>query len=198
MAASMDIRDDSDDLNETLSCYSSSFDEMENNTAHLGTEPYLFEPEIDSDEEDLERNTPDETNQSDRLGTNEWCSCGHCPEMATVTESICCHEIPEVMTVLHEDAGKTCITLHQGFEPVCLNQYVLRTAYFEYRQQYQDLPESNDRMRYIGYRQLVRWCWGWLGRNVRVPLPACAVTKVRETYPEETGTYHGFDAPQLR
>ena len=24
------------------------------------------------------------------------------------------------------------------------------------------------------YRQFTRWCWGWLGRSVRVVLPSCA------------------------
>ena len=48
------------------------------------------------------------------------------------------------------------------------------------------------RMRYIGYRQLARWCWGWLGKRVRVPLPACATHNIRTTYPEENGQYRGF------
>lgn len=29
-----------------------------------------------------------------------------------------------------------CITDHPGFEPVCLNTYVLDTAYNQYKQQY--------------------------------------------------------------
>lgn len=49
----------------------------------------------------------------------------------------------------------------------CTHKY----AFFYYR-----------RNRYTAYRQLVRWCWGYLGRNVRVPLPACAVTKIRHTF----------------
>lgn len=36
--------------------------------------------------------------------------------------------------------GETCacITLHVGFIPVCLNEEVLQTAYYSYRQQYGD------------------------------------------------------------
>ena len=39
--------------------------------------------------------------------------------------------------------------------------------YFNYYRQY----------RFTSYRQLTRWCWGWLGRSVRVVLPSCAVRK---------------------
>ena len=37
--------------------------------------------------------------------------------------------------------------------------------------------------RYTAYRQLVRWCWGMLGRNIRVPLPSCCVHKIRGHFP---------------
>lgn len=170
---------------------SSSFEEMEDNVP-LGTQPYLFEPEASSDEEINQQSSPESTDE-DRLGNTDWCSCGNCPPMSTIEESVCCHEIPQVMTVLEEDPGKPCIIEHNGFEPVCLHPSSLRTAYYNYRQHYDNLPESNQRMRYIGYRQLARWCWGWLGKHVRVPLPACAVQKIRNTYPAEDGVYQGFN-----
>ncbi|XP_062588587.1 uncharacterized protein LOC134274751 [Saccostrea cucullata] len=170
---------------------SSSFEEPIDEMTNLGTQPYLFEPEASSDEESAAGRSPEATDQ-DRLGNNDWCNCGRCPPMTTIAESVCCQEIPQVMTVLEEDPGKPCITEHNGFQPVCLHPSVLRTAYYVYLQQYEELPETNRRMRYIGYRQLARWCWGWLGRQVRVPLPACAVQKIRDTYPEEDGAYQGF------
>ena len=38
------------------------------------------------------------------------------------------------------------------------------------------------RFRYIiAYRQLVRWCWGFLGKHVLVALPSCAVNKIWST-----------------
>lgn len=43
----------------------------------------------------------------------------------------------------------------------------------------------------MAYRQLVRWCWGFLGRAVRVPLPSCAVTRIRAAFPSEE--YRGFE-----
>ena len=41
--------------------------------------------------------------------------------------------------------------------------------------------------RYIAYGQLARWCCGWLGREICVILPACAVQKIREIFP--SGNY---------
>ncbi len=43
--------------------------------------------------------------------------------------------------------------------------------------------------RHTAYRQLVRWCWGWLGRHNRVELPACALTSIREQFPSPDGNY---------
>ncbi|XP_061190961.1 uncharacterized protein LOC133199103 [Saccostrea echinata] len=183
--------DDSIDLD--LSAGSSTFEDIDRDV-QFGTQPYLFEPEVDIDEEANAGDSPvrSPSDNTDRLGNNDWCTCGHCPPMPTVTESVCCKEIPQVVSVLEEDPEKICIIEHHGFQPVCIHPSVLRTAYFAYRQQYEELPETNGRMRYIGYRQLARWCWGWLGKQVRVPLPACAVHKIRTTYPEENGQYRGF------
>ena len=49
------------------------------------------------------------------------------------------------------------------------------------------------RKRYTAYRQLVRLCWGYLDRDVRVPLPAWAVHKTRQIFPSLN--YHGFQGP---
>ena len=47
--------------------------------------------------------------------------------------------------------------------------------------------------RHTSYRQLARWCWCYLGKvEVRVPLPAYTVTKIRETFPSEDAEYRGF------
>ena len=46
------------------------------------------------------------------------------------------------------------------------------------------------RNRHVGYRQMARWIWGYLGRDVRVPLPSCAVVQIREAYP--SAQYRGF------
>lgn len=46
------------------------------------------------------------------------------------------------------------------------------------------------RYRYTAYRQLIRWSYGYLGQEVRVVIPACAVNKIRETF--GSVNYTGF------
>ena len=140
--------------------------------------------------------------------------------MPTARESLCCKEIPQIEEKLQElDIGDvTCITEHEGFHPVCLDQWVLQTAAYQTRQQYGNettggpphkfvtiyeitasIGDADIRynflcrtLRYIAYRQLARWCWGYLGREIRVVLPSCAVCKIRNTFPSEDSEYVGF------
>lgn len=57
--------------------------------------------------------------------------------MPTASECICCHEIDNVVQKIQE-SGKdiNCIVDHDGFDPVCLNVWVLQAAYYSYRQRY--------------------------------------------------------------
>ena len=126
--------------------------------------------------------------------------------MDNLNESICCHEIPEVMnknTEVYENERLAevpgCITDNPGFIVVCLNQWVLQIAWFAYKQQYgsraHEGPEHK-KNRHVAYRQLARWCWGILGREIRVPLPSCAVSCIRAHFPppglEENFEFQGF------
>ncbi|XP_021359109.1 P2X purinoceptor 7-like [Mizuhopecten yessoensis] len=131
---------------------------------------------------------------SPRSKPYDWCKCGHCPAMSTEVESICCKEVDQVQVMMDAIPGDlSCITLHPGFDAVCLNIYVLQTAYLTFRQYHGQLTDDeNKRNRYIAYRQFVRWCWGWLGRHVRIRLPACAVTCIRNAFPAPDGQYNGF------
>ena len=66
--------------------------------------------------------------------------------MATREECICCCEIARVVDKL-EGTGAPCITEHDGFDVVCLNRWVLQTAYYQYKQQYgrrSDKPEIHE------------------------------------------------------
>jgi len=49
------------------------------------------------------------------------------------------------------------------------------------------------------YRQLARWCWGLLGKEVRVVLPSCAVCCTQAHFPppglEEDFVFEGFHFP---
>ena len=49
------------------------------------------------------------------------------------SECVCCLEIDMVINTLHESEQEhTCITQLEGFQPVCLNVWVLQAAYFTY------------------------------------------------------------------
>ena len=57
--------------------------------------------------------------------------------MAAARECVCCKEISRVVDKMNEvDPSMQCITGHPGFDAVCLNVWVLQTAYFQYRQHY--------------------------------------------------------------
>jgi len=55
--------------------------------------------------------------------------------MPTGAECVCCCEIARVVDKL-EGTGAPCITEHEGFNAVCLNIWVLQTAFYQYKQQY--------------------------------------------------------------
>ena len=79
----------------------------------------------------------------------------------------------------------SCITEHPGFHAVCLNRWVLQTACYQYKQQYHNSYEGPEHKqnRHIAYRQLAQWCWGILGKDVRVALQSCAVCCIRAHFP---------------
>ncbi|CAC5359024.1 unnamed protein product [Mytilus coruscus] len=158
-------------------------------------QPYQFEPELSEgsseDDEDLTQNG--DVDMEPRLGNTNWCDCGHCESMPTANECICCQELNRMTDKMEELPSPTqCITEHPGFEPVCLNQYVLETAYYQYRQQYGEIQvTTEERNRYTAYRQLARWGWGYLGKSVRVRLPACATIAIRNKF--QSNQYKGFE-----
>ena len=98
------------------------------------------------------------------------------------------------------DHPPNCIVDHSGFRAVCLNVWVLQTAWLQYKQQYgRDVYEGPEfkKSRHVAYRQLVRWCWGTSGKEIRVPLPSCAVNCIRAHFQEpgvfeEDLTFTGF------
>lgn len=51
--------------------------------------------------------------------------------------------------------------------------------------------------RYTAYRQVVRWAYGVVGRHIQKVIPACVVAAIRRQFPEEGGTYKGFQWPHL-
>ncbi|WAR05113.1 P2RX7-like protein [Mya arenaria] len=178
--------DESIDFSDT-----SSYD-AENNIV-----PYQFEPLNRDDliEDDINRLDLHDGDDGNRIGNTNWCRCNSCIAMHTERESVCCRDVEQTnfkLDVFNEEAHDIeCITDHPGFGTVCLDRYVLETAYYQYRQQY-GVPqqEDNEQQRYVAYRQFVRWCWGYLGREVRVVLPSCAVQRIRAQFPSQQ--YEGF------
>lgn len=65
--------------------------------------------------------------------------------METAEESICCKEIEAISQKMADgvDVDCTCITMHPGFQSVCLDVWVLQTAYYSLRQHYgKDAPQG--------------------------------------------------------
>ena len=99
-------------------------------------------------------------------------------------ENLCFWEIEEIQRknlkafeIEHLVAPPDCIVQHPGFQAVCLNHWVLQAAWLQYKQQYGTSAykgPDHKKSRHIACRQLVRWCWGVLGKEIRVPLPSCA------------------------
>ena len=122
-------------------------------------------------------------------------------------ENVSCHKIVAMLQQSLEavDIEKLkeppkSIVDHPGFQAVCLNYWVLQAAWLQYKQQYGSSAyegAEHTKSRHIAYRQLVRWCWGSLGKEIRVPLPSCAVCCIRAHFqepgkPEEDMVFKGF------
>ena len=122
-------------------------------------------------------------------------------------ECVCCHEIErisskneEVFEHVKPTEPYDCKTDNPGFRTVCLDRWVLQAAWLDYEQQYgsraYEGPEHKEN-RHITYRQLVRWCWGVLGKEIRVGLPSCAVSCIRAHFPPP-GNEDDFEFVGLR
>lgn len=82
------------------------------------------------------------------------CQCGNCASMATFRECVCCKEIAP-MAAMIESMSVPCIIQHPGFRTVCLDIYVLQTAYYHYRQQYHhQIQDTNKQVSIIVVIQL--------------------------------------------
>ena len=90
--------------------------------------------------------------------------------MQRVEACICCQEIEAVQNKIIEavTSGECqeqpgCITQHPGFHPfhpVCINRWVLQTAWYQYKQQYKDQYDGPEHKL---FRHIA------LGKEIRVP-----------------------------
>lgn len=133
------------------------------------------------------------------IRNTDWCRCGRCCVMASVEESICCHEVLGLLPQLNDE--RTCITKHPAFRELCLDKDRLDFLYrFLAR-----IKRKNDVLYYLhklrrtSYRAFVIWAHGFLDFRKCKPVPACVVKHVQELlpYPEElnVGYMKMYDYP---
>ena len=84
-------------------------------------------------------------------------------------------------------AEPRCIVQHPGFQAMCLKNGFGRRL--QYKQQYgssrYDRPQHKEN-HHIAQRQLVRWCWSALGKNICLPFPSCTVNCIHAHFGEPT------------
>ncbi|XP_066445912.1 uncharacterized protein [Eleutherodactylus coqui] len=127
-----------------------------------------------------------------RLANKEWCHCGQCICMPTVAECVCCREHEVVLQMLPEAC--VCVTQHPLFAQYALVreniEHAIRLSALVTRRQY---DTTNNRVMRVGaYRSYTAWIHGFLGKNNRIPIPACVIKSIRTAYPDPQGNYTGF------
>ncbi|XP_039527420.1 P2X purinoceptor 7-like isoform X2 [Pimephales promelas] len=115
-----------------------------------------------------------------------WCVCGHCRDMTTDIEKVCCRQT-------HEH----CISNMAYMAYYVLDEGVLRLARGAWNDifainDHQEPGEEQRQYRHSAYRQFVLWQHGRLGIGNRVVIPSCCVWKIRDCFPDPRGQYTGF------
>ena len=110
-----------------------------------------------------------------------WCKCGNCVSDINIDEKICCKN--PLLLSDEEFENHKCIAETTAFANVCLDKNVLKAAMGAWREfRDETLPEENKHYRFISYKQYVWWCYRYLRKNKRKPLPNRVITKIREIY----------------
>jgi hypothetical protein len=92
------------------------------------------------------------------------------------------------------------LCLFQQFDTLVLDERVLSLArmmrrdilVFPDEQLGEGEDDYNAANRYYAYTNYTLWKHGRLGAGVRIPLPACAVWRIRDKFPHPYGQYTGF------
>ena len=98
--------------------------------------------------------------------------------------------MPRSTTMIH--------THYSGFHAVFINRWLLQFAWYQYKQQYKATYDGRkDKLFWhMAYKQLTLWCWGILGKEIRVVPSACAVKCIRNSFTpperEEAFVFEGF------
>ena len=104
-------------------------------------------------------------------------------------ESICyCQEQNlEAVAVEQLEEPPGCIVYHPGFQAVCLNVWVLQTAWLQYKQQYGSKahggPEHQKKSSH-SLQAVSEVVLGVLRIRISGALPSCAVNCIRTHFPE--------------
>lgn len=140
---------------------------------------------------DLLQDAPSNCSPDGQVTVNpNWCACGHCREMPTDIEKVCC--------------GKTeqhCISTCCAMANLCLNEAVLHLMLI-YRNELfglHSLPTENYKreLRHAAYRQFIMWQHGSLGANNKRIIPSCCVWAIRTAFSDPNGEYSGFQPSRL-
>ncbi|KAJ8032365.1 P2X purinoceptor 7 [Holothuria leucospilota] len=116
----------------------------------------------------------------------EWCRCGHCRDMPTDIESVCCRR-----------RVGACVTSNAHFGSLIIDPGALGLAMAQRMDlQLGDRP-GNNAYRHAAYKSYIYWKCGPTRRHNKVIIPACAVWKIRDGYPSEDGRYTGFRINRL-
>lgn len=183
---------------------------MDSDSEH-SSEGYSEEPQFTVEEFNSiqQERTEDEPSSSTRAG--DWCQCGKCSPSLDMrfVECVCCRDFQDpsvgqnLQTLLAEcDPAFTvtgpyqCITNHPAFPTICLYRRNLQHEIHRYSKEFcfrRQNANDNRLLRYISYREFVRWVHGKLGRHIRKVIPACVVKAIRTAFPKlDQETYEGF------
>lgn len=91
-------------------------------------------------------------NGDERIGNTAWCTCGLCEAMQSRVESVCCREIRPIA----EKVIGSCVSLHENFDSVCLNNDVLSATWdlLQYTKGNRPTGELSNRLVYVEYEFL--------------------------------------------
>jgi hypothetical protein len=161
---------------------------------------YQFEPIFTNEELKIreDREKAAQAAIAGRSGNTKWCLCNNCSAMNSDQESLCCLELQHIKEMC---GTKQCFTESNQFKNTILNDDVILIArhkvmcYERNKTKLKKLrAQCNSSSRYLAYREFVYWLNARkrLGKNVRIVIPSCIVTRIRQKWPEESGEYVGF------
>ena len=170
----------------------SCFSDEEGALFEDSVKPYRFEPRYSENELQVMTHANNAMIESNSTPVDiSWCKCGFCVCDADIDEKVYCKT--PLLLPDEEFGNLTCITQTTALANVCLDRNVLKAALGAWREfQNEALRPENKNYRFISYKQYIWWCYGYLGKNKRKPLPNCVITKIREMYPEQSDIYVPF------